>query len=400
MNARSTRHARSLPRPAHTRPVWALTVALLLCAPSHAAAANADEPWEFSGVLDAGATSRQRLLGTRDGGLQLGHSDLMAHGPVGRHLHARVSASVATDAGRLERAVEEAWLETRRLPAGLSLRAGRLRSQVSVLNEQHPHADDFSDRPLLHRAFFGSHWYDDGLRLNLKLPTALSWTVGAEMLRGRQLVPSAEALTPGASITTLMTRLTGEIADEHFWRLGVSRMLNRRAPGVTTEALHDEAAHAEESHGSTHRHGARYGGRQMWLVDAAWAWDPDGDSEDPRLRTTLEVARITGLGALATPGASHGAVALATVWRFAPQWEVGARLSTLRVAQPAGDTPARARLNEPSVMVAWKPGHPHTLRLQWSRQSANASPEFASPVRRALTLQYLYAFGAHDGHSH
>jgi hypothetical protein len=81
--------------------------------------------WQFGAVLDAAYTTHALALGGRDQGLQLGHSDLTASGPLGALLQAKLTASVATHDSKLEGDVEEAWLETTRLPAGLQMRAGR-----------------------------------------------------------------------------------------------------------------------------------------------------------------------------------------------------------------------------------------------------------------------------------
>ena len=69
--------------------------------------------------------------------------------------------------------LEEAWAQTRTLPAGFQVRAGRFSSQLGYLNEQHPHTDDFIERPLLYRAFLGGHYFDDGVRVNWTAPTDL-----------------------------------------------------------------------------------------------------------------------------------------------------------------------------------------------------------------------------------
>jgi hypothetical protein len=92
-------------------------------------------------------------------------------------------------------------VQTRSLPAGFQARLGRFSSQIGYLNEQHPHADDFVERPLLYRALLGGHWFDDGLRLNWTAPTPFYLMVGAEAFRGRQLVKEATQATrpqPGA----------------------------------------------------------------------------------------------------------------------------------------------------------------------------------------------------------
>jgi hypothetical protein len=56
--------------------------------------------------------------------------------------------------------VEEAFAETLSLPLGLQVRAGQYFSEFGRLNQQHPHAWDFADQPLVNGRFFGG----DGLR--------------------------------------------------------------------------------------------------------------------------------------------------------------------------------------------------------------------------------------------
>lgn len=357
--------------------------------------------WRYGAVLDTAITSKALELGERDKGLQLGHSDLTAQGPLGRHLQAGLSASFATHEGTLERGIEEAWIETRTLPLGLSARAGRFASQIGALNAQHPHADDFVERPLLYRAFLGGHWSDDGLRLNVTLPTGLYWTVGAELFRGRKLVPEAHPHVSGVGAGTLSTKLGGDLGRAHSWQLGLALVHSRRIAALAGHDDHDEDHDdhgGEESHAAHHDgHGAAYGGRRMWLADATWKWAPDGNNRERQLRLTLEAAQVTGIHRLASAGQRHDALALAAVWRFAPNWEVGARLDRLRVMMPHDDHFDDGRLREQSVMVAWKPSHLQTVRLQAIRQ--HGAVGFESPAARSVVLQYILAFGAHGAHA-
>ena len=376
--------------------------ALLLAVPAAAQTqpAPAFGGWSFGAVLDVAATSRALELGARDQGLQLGHSDLTASGPLGRHLLARITGVVATHDGDLEKAIEEAFVETTTLPLGLGARAGRFASQVGYLNEYHPHADDFVERPLLYRAFLGGHWYDDGLRVNVTLPTGLYWMVGAEVFRGRQLVPEADPDVGGAGAFTLATKIGGDLGRSHSWQLGLSYVHSRRiaaqeeAHGHDEEEAHDEA---EEAHDHAHHHGARFGGEHLWLVDATWKWAPDGNSRDRQLRVTLEAARVTGINRYAT-SQSHDAVSLAVVWRFDPNWEVGARVDRLRVAIPHDDHFHDGELNEQALMVAWKPSHRQSLRLQLTRQTGAVG--FEEPAAHSVALQYVLSFGAHAAHAY
>jgi hypothetical protein len=361
--------------------------------PPSAAPAAAAEAWQFGAVIDVAATSRELALGGRGQGLQLGHSDLSAAGPLGRHLHARLGAAVATHDGTVEKAIEEAWLETRSLPAGLTLRAGRFAPQIGRLNEQHPHADDFVERPLLYRAFLGGHWNDDGLRLNLTLPTETFWMLGAEVFRGKRLVAETASPVSGAGAFTLVSKWGGDLNREHSWQAGLSYLHSRR---IAAPEAHEEGA-AEEAHEHDHGHGALFGGKRTWLIDATWKWAPEGNNRAEQVRVSVEAARTTGINEFAT-GQRHQALGLQAVWRFDPAWEVGARVDRLRVAVPHEDHVDAGRLSERALMLAWKPSHFQSLRLQLTRQGGLEGLE--GPAARAVSLQYVLAFGAHGAHAY
>ena len=362
--------------------------------PARAAPAATGEHWEFGAVLDLGYTSRALALGSRDKGLQLGHSDLNAGGPLGRHLRAQLSAALATHDGELERSLEEAWIETRTLPAGLQLRAGRFASQVGRLNAQHLHADDYTERPLLYRALLGGHWTDDGVRLNWTAPTPFFLMVGAEALRGRRLVHEAVGSSGRVGATTLVAKLGADAGRSHSWQLGFSHLNNRRE-AVVEEEHAEEEDHAHHEHEA---HGARFSGRRTLMVDATWKWAPGGNNRAQQLRVSVEAARVTGLNRHATSNDRHLAKALSVVWRFHPSWEVGARLDELRVRIPHEDHFDDGKLRETALMLAWKPSHMQSVRLQWSAQRSAAG--FEDTSRRTLQLQYVVAFGAHGAHTY
>lgn len=380
---------------------FALAAGLLMATAAHAqGASDGANGWQFGAVLDATHTTRALALGGRDKGLQLGHSDLTASGPLGRHLRAQLTGVLATHEGQLEKAIEEAWIETRTLPLGLSARAGRFASQIGYLNQQHPHADDFIERPLMYRAFLGGHWNDDGLRLNVTLPTPLYWMVGAEVFRGRKLVAEADPAsgrTGGAGAYTLATKLGGDIGRAHSWQAGLSYLHSRRIAAQEEEGAGGEEEHDHSHEGHHHHHGAQFGGRHTWIADATWKWAPGGNNRGEQLRVTAEAARVTGINRFASPRDRHDAFALAAVWRFNPAWEVGARADRLRVATPHGDHFHRGRIAEHSLMLAYKPSHLQSVRLQYTRQSDAVGIDH--PARRSVQLQYVVSFGAHGAHS-
>lgn len=377
-----------------------LLAAALMAAALTANAQSNSKGWEFGAVLDLTHTSRPLAAGMRDQGLQLGHSDLTASGPLGRHLRAHIGAVFETHEGKLEKSLEEAFIETTSLPSGLQLRMGRFASQVGYLNQQHMHADDFTERPLLYRGFFGGHWNDDGVRLNLTLPTSFYWMVGVEAFRGKKLVEDIAADTrdrkPGAM--TLVTKIGDDLNRHHSWQLGLSYIQNRREAALEEdEHDHGEGGGTEGDHEHHHHHGAAFTGGKTWMVDATWKWAPNGNNRDQQWRATFEAARITDLNRYATRRDKHEANAISLVYRFAPAWEVGGRADWLRVRQPHGDHFHSGLLREHALMVAWKPSHMQVVRLQYSRQ--RDAVEFENPSKRSVFLQYVLAFGAHGAHS-
>ncbi|MFG6446627.1 hypothetical protein ACG0Z6_00070 [Roseateles sp. BYS180W] len=360
------------------------------------AAAQANDSWRLGAVLDAAYTTRALELGGRDKGLQLGHSDLTASGPLGRWARAQFTLVLATHEGKLERELEEAWVDSTALPAGLQLRAGRFASQIGYLNQQHPHADDFVERPLLYRGLFGGHWSDDGLRLNWTAPTPFYLMLGVEALRGKRLVEETAAAAPRVGASTWVIKAGDDIGRSHSWQLGLSYIHNRREA-----ALEDHGAEplleAAAEHAHEHAHGAQFSGRKTWLVDATWKWAPGGNNREQQLRLNVEAARTTGLNRYATSQDQHQAESVSLVWRFQSEWELGARTDWLRASMPHGDHFHGARLREHALMLAWKPSHMQTVRLQYSTQ--RGAVEFENPAKRSLQLQYILAFGAHGSHA-
>ena len=68
--------------------------------------------------------------------------------------------------------MEEGYLTTLSLPAGLQLKAGRFRSAIGRLNTVHPHALPFIDMPNAYVNYFGDDGLkDEGLSLSWLLPT-------------------------------------------------------------------------------------------------------------------------------------------------------------------------------------------------------------------------------------
>jgi hypothetical protein len=76
------------------------------------------------------------------------------------------------ETGKYGAAVEEGYLTTQSLPAGLQLKAGKFREAVGRINAIHPHALPFIDMPNAYVNYFGEEGLnDEGISLSWLVPT-------------------------------------------------------------------------------------------------------------------------------------------------------------------------------------------------------------------------------------
>lgn len=365
--------------------------------------------FEIGAVLNPSWQSGAQALSHRDKGLGLGHSDITLDLTLASWLKGRLSAVAHSDHHKIETEAEEAYLEAPALPGGMQLRAGRFLSQLGYLNELHPHADDFVMRPVLHRAFLGGHYFDQGVRLNWVAPTPFYWRVGGEVMQGKRLPTVATSSTTGA--WTLGTRLGNDLGNTASWQLGVSTLRHRNgASGAAGEMHHDHVlepvagaqseAAAEAVHAQSH--GAVFFGRRMDVIEAVWKWAPNGNSRARQLRLSAEFARVGDIGDAAHTGLRHSAWYLSAVYRFRPQWEIGVRLDSLNALARHEEGFEVARLQERSLSLAWKPDHMMTVRLQVTAQRDRGGFAEASEIKpsNAVHLQVVRSFGAHGAHAY
>ncbi len=369
--------------------------ALGLAVATASAPALAQDSWAVGAVVDVSALSKTFPLGARDKDLGLGHSDVTVSGGIAGLFDARLTGAAHTHERKLEAHIEEASLATRTLPFGLQLKVGRFASQLGYLNEQHPHADDFIERPLPYRAFFGQHWFDDGVRLNWTAPSAAYVRLGVEAFRGRQLVrETASARRPGALVFS--ARTGGDLGSSMSWQAGASWLDNRREPLIEEdEHGHHDHDHAGE-HEHEHAHGAAFSGRRGLVLDAVWKWAPGGNAKNEQLRLSGEYVRIERLNRHASADDRHDGGYVSLVYRFRPAWEAGVSAGVLNVRIPHEDHFHPGRLREASVMLAYKPGHLQSYRLQATRVSGARG--FGEVPRWRVGLQVVLAIGAHPAH--
>lgn len=115
-------------------------------------------------------------------GFNLRETEITMSASIDNYLDGVVTLAIEGSSG-IE--VEEAYLLTRALPAGLQIKAGRFLSDIGYINRQHPHDWLFVDRPLVSELLFGDHGLqDNGLQVSWLAPLPFFTRVGVEVLQG------------------------------------------------------------------------------------------------------------------------------------------------------------------------------------------------------------------------
>jgi len=363
------------------------TTAIVVSTIAASSTVNAANP-DLSFVLDGFYLSDDRALSEREKGFGLGHTELSLSGNVDQAFSGRLTTVLESHEGDTELELEEAFINTIALPMGLDIRAGRFLSQVGYLNAQHTHSDHFSERPAVYRALLGSHYFDDGIRMNILLPTPFYWRLGAEAFKGEQLAGGEGDESVG--VYTLSSKWGGDFSDNSSWQFGVAYLKNR----LSSEEEHeeDEEEHDHDDHG--HSHSASYSGENTYIADAVWKWAPTGNAKNQQLILSGEYLYGDDLNEYASDDDVNEGWYGSVVYRFHPQWSVGFRYGEVELKEAHDDHFHDQSLEETDVMLSWSPSHFSTVRLQYSTQEATG---FGN-ANDTLTLQYVVTLGAHGAH--
>lgn len=335
-------------------------------------------------------------------GFLLGESELTLSANIDQYFKGLATLAHSDEHGT---EVEEAWFQTLALGNGFTLRGGRFLSGIGYMNEQHPHAWDFSDPTLMQRALFGEHGYrQDGVQVKWLAPTDTFIQFGIEVGRGDRF-PGTEINTSGRNSSAVFAHLGGDIGDSHAWRVGASHLASK---AVDRDADITDISGAEVEAPFT-------GKSKTTIIDAVYKWSIEPGRS---LKLQFEAFRRKETGRLACDDADPLAPSLCTggltdtysstqtggylqaVYQFAKAWRAGVRFDRLdsgtvtfgpalaSALQAVDYTPKRS-----SVMMDWSPSEFSRLRLQLSRDQAQQGV-----TDNQLALQHIMTLGAHGAH--
>ena len=347
-------------------------------------------------VLDGYYQDGQRNNSERDEGFGLGHTELNMSANIDDKFYGSLTTVIESHDDETELLLEEAFIETLTMPYGLSIRGGRFLSDFGYLNNQHMHTDSFVERPAAYRTFLGSHYYDDGVRANIVLPTDLYVKFGVEALSGSKMSSVDDGSDVGVYTTTM--KLGDDFSDSSSWQFGLSYLRNEN--GKTREFEDHDHGH---DHDHDHSHGAAVTGSNLYGADFVWKWAPNGNYKYQNFTLAAEYMLLDGIvddkykNDAESPD-NLAAYYVSGVYRFSPSWSAGLRYGEAESydGHAHGDHMHFTAMNdkEADAMVAWDSSHFGTVRAQYSRVE-NQSKE----TDNVFTLQYVMTFGAHGAHA-
>ena len=338
----------------------------------------------------------------------LGESELVIAANIDPYFRGVAIMAIAPEGG-IE--VEEAYFQTLALSRGFTLKGGRFFSGIGYMNEQHQHAWDFQDAPLVYKALLGNQLKQDGLQLKWIAPTDLLLEFGAELSAGDRF-PGSDRNKNGVGGSALFANLGGDIGTSTAWRVGTSYLSaspNARSyndtdslGGATTNTFNGDA--------------------KMWGVNGVLKWAPNGNSTYQNFKLQGEYFRLKQDGSLTYSDAAGSNVFGAVnsnfntnqsgwyaqgVWQFYPQWRVGYRYDTLRygslhngivnngLVPTAADFPVLANHSPTrnTLMLDWNPSEFSRIRLQFASDKSRIGV-----TDNQVFVQYIYSLGAHGAH--
>jgi hypothetical protein len=366
--------------------------------------------YQIGGFMPAGGhdeDGHSHGSGPGERGFGIDESELTISANIDPYFSGYFTAGISGD-NELE--VEEANITNTGFIPGTTFKFGRFFSGTGYLNEQHPHAWDFVDAPLVYQAFYGGNLGEDGLQARWVAPTPVLLEFGLEVGRGANF-PGTDEDKNGLNAGAVFVHLGGDIGASHSYRIGASY----RKTEATDRHYEDESVLA-----GGEIENAFTGNSKTYGVDFVWKWAPNGDptgrnfkfqaeyfqrKEDGTLTYDPEDALALGAPSGAYSSDQSGWYAQA-VYQFMPRWRVGARYDRLdsgtinnALIGTSGLTPedfpilAAHDPTRSTVMVDFSPSEFSRFRVQYARDEAR----FDQPDDQIM-LQYIMSLGSHGAH--
>jgi hypothetical protein len=336
-------------------------------------------------VASSRDTQKQTIRGVAQGdeaglplrGFSLGESEVSLAANIDPHLSGFLDFSMQDDNSL---SVEEAYIQTKDLPYGLSIKAGRFLSGIGYLNERHAHDWSFSDAALPYRAFLNSQYGDDGLQVRWLAPTDQFLEFGAEIFRG-DAYPAAGAAHTGQGTVTAFVHTGDDINESSSWLAALSYLHSRSENRETGDSLFT-------------------GNDDLGIASFVYKWAPGGNPTVNNLTLSSELFYGREAGSFDGDGFAQDRFGWYAqgVYQFMPQWSFGLRYAGLSTSDP-GPALAGSPLDDfghsphaETALLEYDTSEFGRLRVQYTHDESDLKPN------DEILLQYTVIYGPHGAH--
>ena len=303
--------------------------------------------------------------------------------------------------------IEELFFTSNALGHGTKIKGGKFNSNFGYLNEQHHHAWDFADMPLVYESFLGMHGINEvGAQIQWTAPTPFYLMAGFEILQGeneqmfgKETIGDAE--DPIAEGKDGPALYVGYVKASHD--IGDTTILG----GISYaqgESRIDHSADEENPH-------AFAGDAKLYGADLVLLHSLDSYSsikwQSEYLERELDgtqYALDAGGNVTSSPSMlkKQGGLYTQLIYAHDKNWKMGLRYDTilkndviqdgLTVAQPDG-------LDKYTAMIEYHTSEFARFRLQYSQDYAMFNEDGQREKINTIILQANISIGAHGAHS-
>lgn len=325
--------------------------------------------------------------------------------------------------------LEEAFVTTRSLPAGLQAKFGKFLSDVGYINKQHPHSWDFFDAPWISELLFGDEGLQEtGVQLTWLAPTRQYLRLGVEALQGEtagianhigeeaDVEGTARILeeAAGPRLFTTFAKFAPDLGFDHALQLGASygyaSSFQNSIEHSTRYEDHEgtasfwgvDAVYKYTPAGSVGGKGAIklqgeyfYRKRDIDRQDVYFACHPAGiDCADPAAQ--WQIGDINNVQSFSE---KQDGYYLQALYGLAPRWNVGARIDQVGLTNSTGRGTGEEWDDSKrySAVLNFMPTEYSRLRLQFSR--GDIAVEGERETFNHVFLQFQMSLGVHGAHT-
>ncbi|MDD2651910.1 MAG: hypothetical protein PHX44_02520 [Sulfurimonas sp.] len=308
--------------------------------------------------------------------------------------------------------IEELFFTSNALGRGTRVKGGKFNSNFGYLNEQHHHAWDFADMPLVYEAFLGMHGLNEvGAQLQWTAPTPFYLMAGLEILQGEneQMFGKDEIELTNINLTADPAHVEGgDGASMVVGYIKASHDIgNTTILGGFSYAQGDSRIDHSEEEEEAH---AFAGDAKLYGADFVVLHQLDSYSsikwQSEYLQRELEGTQYANddLGNFVSPSMLKKQSGLYSqlIYTHDKNWRMGARYDTIlkndvikngaSVEQPSG-------LNKYTAMVEYHTSEFARFRLQYSHDESLFNEDGQREKLDTVILQANISIGAHAAHS-